>query len=91
MRFKDFLAEESALQTLIEGVPKILQHVELWIDGNEESIQRKMHDLEQLVIYAGGPRKFAMIARRVPAIRHFLKKHKNRLTGSLAEVELHIL
>lgn len=88
MRFKEYLIHEKTLtEELIQGgIAKMLKRIEFWFDGNQLTVDEKIHHLEQEMINAGGSQKFAMVVRRIPAIKHFILKHTKELTGDLEHV-----
>ena len=88
MRFKEYLIHESTLsEELIQGgVAKMLKRIEYWFDGDELTVEEKIKHLEKEMINAGGSQKFAMVVRRIPSIKHFLRKHARELTGDLEHV-----
>lgn len=70
------------------GLLKLFKKLEYWFDfGGPKSFEERIDRLEQDVINAGGPRKFAMVVRRIPSVKHFLHKHKDELQGKLAKTE----
>lgn len=89
MRFKEYLIEEHTKKSLQEeliqgGITKVIKKLQYWFDFGGENVEKRIRRLEQELINAGGPQKFAMIVRRVPSVKHFLLKHTAELTGDLA-------
>ena len=91
MRFKEYLIREDTQQPLKEeliqgGLFKLFKRLEYWFDFDKQTTEERIHHLEQSVIFAGGVAKFSMIIRRLPAVKHFLVKHRGELSGDLARV-----
>ena len=93
MRFKEYLIREDTKRPLNEeiisgGLLKVFKRLEYWFDfGGERTVEERIHRLEEDVINAGGPGKFAMVVRRIPSVKHFLHKHAADLVGDLAKTE----
>ena len=89
MRFKEYLIKEDTKnlnEELIQGgLLKLFKQLEYWLDGNDASVEHKIEKLQQTLVNAGGPSKFAMVVRRIPSIKHFLKKHHDELTDDLSK------
>ena len=91
MRFKEYLAAEYTKQPLeveiIYGGPrKVFKNLEYWFDFGPQAFEERVKKLEQEIINAGGPSKFAMIVRRIPSVKHFLRRHKDEFDGDLAKL-----
>jgi cobalamin biosynthesis protein CbiD len=91
MRFKEYLIKEHIESQLSEelfvgGLNKMIKRLEFWFDlGGKKGTEEKIEQLETELVNAGGPNKFAMIVRRVPAVKHFLRKHIDDLSGELLQ------
>lgn len=88
MRFTEYLIQNHTKKPLNEeiisgGTAKVLKRLEYWFDVSEKTVEERIHHLEQELINAGGPQKFAMVVRRIPSVKHFLLKHAKELTGDL--------
>jgi hypothetical protein len=89
MRFKEYLEYTESKTPIKEevvygGLMKIFKRLEFWFD-TPKSVPERIARLEQELVNAGGPNKFAMVVRRIPSIKHFLMKHKDELVGDLAK------
>ena len=89
MKFKKYLIREHEVtlyEDRFESMNNILIRLEYWFDVSEKTVDERIHHLEQELINAGGAQKFAMVVRHVPAVKHFVLKHKDELSGDLAHV-----
>lgn len=91
MRFKEYLITEHSKNTLNEelvygGTGKVFRRLQYWFDFGPRTVNERIYKLRRELVNAGGPNKFAMIVRRIPSVKHFIKKHKDELTGDLADV-----
>ena len=91
MRFKEYLITEKYTKDLNEeliqgGLFKLFKHLEYWFDGSDKSVEDKIKKLQLALEGAGGPMKFAMIVKRLPAVKHFLHKHHEELPEDLKDL-----
>ena len=82
--FKQYLDQSYNLteEIITGGLLKMFKRLEYWIDRGPKNTADRIDHLEQELINAGGASKFAMVIRRVPAVRHFLLAHEEELKDS---------
>ena len=93
MRFKEYLIQENEVtlhEDRFEDINNMLKRLEYWFDVSDKTTEERIHHLEKEIINAGGPQKFAMVARHIPAVKHFILKHADELTGDL-EYTAHLM
>ena len=85
--FKQYLDQSYNLtEEIIQGgLLKMFKRLEYWFDRGPENTAERINHLETELVNAGGASKFAMVVRRIPAVRHFLLAHEEELKDS----ELH--
>jgi len=90
MRFKEYLINERTTilneELITGGLLKMFKHLEYWFDGGKRSYDEKIKKLQLALEGAGGPMKFAMVVRRLPAVKHFLHKHHGELPEDLEDL-----
>ncbi len=82
--FKQYLEQSYNLtEEIIQGgLLKMFKRLEYWFDRGPENTAERIAKLEEELINAGGASKFAMVVRRIPAVRHFLLAHEEDLKDS---------
>jgi hypothetical protein len=90
MTFKQYL-ENTKSQSLVEevihgGLLKMFKHLSYWFERGPKGTSERIAHLEKAIENAGGVNKFAMVVRRIPSVKSFILRHKEELTGDLAEV-----
>ena len=88
--FKEYLIEYAGddLQErfIYGGVSKVLKHLKYWFDGDDKTTEERIDALHKGMEAAGGPSKFAIKIRRIPSVRHWMKKHAEELPEDLSQV-----
>lgn len=86
-QYLDHTKNEPLREDLVSGgLRNMFKHLEYWFVRSPEKVSQRIAQLEEELINAGGARKFAIIVRRIPSVRNFIKKHANELEGKLAKV-----
>ncbi len=90
MRFKEYLIDERTKilkeEIIAGGLFKMFKHLEYWFDGSDKSMDEKIKKLQLAQEGAGGARRFSMLVKRLPAVKHFLHKHHDELPKDLEEL-----
>ena len=82
----EYAGDELQEKFIYGGVGKMLKHLKYWFEGGEGSTEERISALNRGMEAAGGPSKFAMSIRRIPSVKHWMKKHAEELPADLSKV-----